>query len=41
VEYLLHASSVRKRVNVDVERETGCGIVPYEDKEKATVATLR
>src|SRR5207249_378756 len=29
VEYLLHASSGRRWVNVDVELETGCGIVPY------------
>ena len=28
VEYLLHKSSGRKWVNVDVELETGCGIVP-------------
>ena len=28
VEYLLHKSSGRKWVNVDIELETGCGIVP-------------
>ena len=41
VEYLLHASSGRKWVNVDVELETGCGIVPYAYKEKAAVASLQ
>jgi formylmethanofuran dehydrogenase subunit A len=41
VEYLLHKSSGRKWVNVDVELETGCGIVPYSYKEKAAVAALQ
>ena len=41
MEYLLHASSGRKWVNVDVELETGCGIVPYEYKERAAIATLQ
>jgi len=41
VEYLLHKSSGRKWVNVDVELETGCGIVPYTYKEKAAVAALQ
>ena len=41
VEYLLYASSGRKWVNIDVEMETGCGIVPYSYKEKAAVATLQ
>jgi len=41
VGYLLHASSGRKWVNVDVELETGCGIVPYTYKEKAAVAALQ
>jgi formylmethanofuran dehydrogenase subunit A len=41
VEYLLHASSGRKWVNVDIELETGCGIVPYTYKEKAAVAALQ
>ena len=41
VEYLLHKSSGRKWVNVDVEMETGCGIVPYAYKEKAAVAALQ
>jgi formylmethanofuran dehydrogenase subunit A len=39
--YLLHASSGRKWVNMDVEFETGCGIVPYVYKEKAAVAALQ
>src|SRR6266581_150095 len=41
VEYLLHASTGRKWVNVDIELETGCGIVPYAYKEKAAVAALQ
>jgi formylmethanofuran dehydrogenase subunit A len=41
VEYLLYSTSGRKWVNIDVELETGCGIVPYTYKEKAAVATLQ
>jgi formylmethanofuran dehydrogenase subunit A len=41
VEYLLHKSSGRKWVNVDVELETGCGIVPYTYKERAAIAALQ
>jgi formylmethanofuran dehydrogenase subunit A len=41
VEYLLHRSSGRKWVNHDLELETGCGIVPYEYKDKAAVAALQ
>lgn len=41
VEYLLHASTGRKWLNVDIELETGCGIVPYAYKEKAAVAALQ
>jgi formylmethanofuran dehydrogenase subunit A len=41
VEYLLHKSSGRKWVNVDIELETGCGIVPYTYQEKAAVAALQ
>jgi formylmethanofuran dehydrogenase subunit A len=41
VEYLLHKSSGRKWVNVDVELETGCGIVPHTYREKAAVAALQ
>src|SRR5207247_622699 len=41
VEYLLHASTGRRWVNVDIELETGCGIVPYSYKEKAAVAALQ
>jgi formylmethanofuran dehydrogenase subunit A len=41
VEYLLHKSSGRKWVNVDVELETGCGIVPYTFREQAAVAALQ
>jgi formylmethanofuran dehydrogenase subunit A len=41
VEYLLAKSSGRKWVNVDVELETGCGIVPYTYKAKAAIAALQ
>src|SRR5438552_2564205 len=41
VEHRLHASSGRKWVNVDIELESGCGIVPYAYKEKAAVAALQ
>jgi formylmethanofuran dehydrogenase subunit A len=41
VEYLLHRSSGRKWANVDIELETGCGIVPYDYKEKAAVGALQ
>jgi formylmethanofuran dehydrogenase subunit A len=41
VEYLLHVSSGRKWVNVDIEMESGCGIVPYSYREKAAVAALQ
>jgi formylmethanofuran dehydrogenase subunit A len=40
-EYLLHHSSGRRWVNVDVELETGCGIVPYEYKAKVAVTALQ
>ena len=41
VEYLLHASSGRKWVNADIEVETGCGVVPYEYKDKLAVSALQ
>jgi formylmethanofuran dehydrogenase subunit A len=41
VEYLLHKSSGRKWVNIDIELETGCGIVPFQYKEKAAVSALQ
>ncbi|HEX5830753.1 MAG TPA: formylmethanofuran dehydrogenase subunit A, partial [Gemmatimonadaceae bacterium] len=41
LEYLLHASSGRKWLNVDIEMETGCGIVPYVYRESAAVAALQ
>jgi formylmethanofuran dehydrogenase subunit A len=41
-EYLLYKSSGgRKYVNIDVELETGCGIMPMYYKDKAAVATLQ
>jgi formylmethanofuran dehydrogenase subunit A len=41
VEYLLYKSSGRKWVNIDIELETGCGIVPFVYKDKAAVAALQ
>lgn len=41
VEYLLHARTGRKWLNVDIELETGCGIVPYAYREKAAIAALQ
>ena len=46
VEYLLASSTGgvgggRKWVNVDIELESGCGIVPYAYKERAAVAALQ
>jgi formylmethanofuran dehydrogenase subunit A len=41
VEYLLARSSGRKWLNVDIELETGCGMVPYSYKERAAVAALQ
>jgi formylmethanofuran dehydrogenase subunit A len=41
VEYLLHKSSGRRWTNIDIELETGCGIVPFVYKDKAAVAALQ
>ena len=41
VEYLLHRSSGRKWTNVDIELETGCGVVPHEYKDRNAVAALQ
>jgi formylmethanofuran dehydrogenase subunit A len=41
VEYLLHKSSGRRWTNIDIELETGCGIVPLNYKEKAAVSALQ
>lgn len=41
VEYLLHKSSGRRWVNIDIELETGCGIVPFLYKDKAAVSALQ
>ena len=43
VEYLLATSTGggRKWVNVDIELESGCGIVPYTYREQAAVAALQ
>jgi len=41
VEYLLHKSSGRRWVNVDIELETGCGVVPHSYKEKNAVSALQ
>ncbi len=41
VEYLLHKSSGRRWTNIDIELETGCGIVPLIYKDKAAVSALQ
>ena len=41
VEYLLHRSSGRKWVNLDIELETGCGVVPHEYRDRNAVAALQ
>jgi formylmethanofuran dehydrogenase subunit A len=41
VEYLLHRSSGRRWVNLDIELETGCGIVPIVYQDKAAVSALQ
>ncbi len=41
VEYLLHKSSGRRWTNIDIELETGCGIVPFVYKDKAAVSALQ
>ena len=41
VEYLLHRSSGRRWTNIDIELESGCGIVPLAYKEKAAVSALQ
>jgi formylmethanofuran dehydrogenase subunit A len=41
VEYLLHKSSGRRWTNIDIELETGCGIVPLHYKDKAAVSALQ
>ncbi len=41
VEYLLHQSSGRRWTNIDIELETGCGIVPLAYKDKAAVSALQ
>jgi formylmethanofuran dehydrogenase subunit A len=41
VEYLLHQSSGRRWTNIDIELESGCGIVPLAYKEKAAVSALQ
>ncbi len=41
LEYLLHETTGGKWVNLDIELETGCGIVPYNYEEKAAAAALQ
>ena len=41
VEYLLHTTSGRRWTNIDIELESGCGIVPLTYKEKAAVSSLQ
>ena len=38
IEYLLHQSSGRRWTNIDIELESGCGIVPLTYKEKSAVS---
>jgi formylmethanofuran dehydrogenase subunit A len=39
--YLLHRLSGRKWVNVDIEVETGCGILPFEYRDKNRVHAVQ
>jgi formylmethanofuran dehydrogenase subunit A len=41
LEYMLHQINGRKWVNVDVENEEGCGVVPIEYKDKSHVHTTQ
>lgn len=41
VEYLLHASAGRPWTNVDIELETGCGVVPLDHRARAAVSALQ
>jgi formylmethanofuran dehydrogenase subunit A len=41
LEYMLHQISGRKWINVDIENEEGCGIVPVEYKDKNHVHTTQ
>jgi len=41
VEYLLWKSSGRKWTNVDIELESGCGVIPYMYRDTAAVAALQ
>lgn len=41
VEYLLHAATGKRWTNIDVELETGCGIVPYTYHERNAAAALQ
>jgi formylmethanofuran dehydrogenase subunit A len=40
-QYLLYKLTGERWTNVDVEAETGCGVVPYEYKEKSLVNSLQ
>ena len=41
LEYMLHQINGRKWINMDVENECGCGIVPIEYKDKSYVHTTQ
>jgi formylmethanofuran dehydrogenase subunit A len=41
LEYALYAATGKKWVNIDIELETGCGIVPYTYREKQAAAALQ
>jgi formylmethanofuran dehydrogenase subunit A len=40
-QYLLMSTSARKWTNIDVELETGCGIIPYRYDDRAAVSALQ
>lgn len=41
IEHLLYATTGRKWVNLDLELETGCGIVPHDYRERQAAAALQ
>ena len=41
VAYLLQASAGRRWANVDIELETGCGVVPLDYREQAALSALQ
>jgi formylmethanofuran dehydrogenase subunit A len=41
LEYMLHTSAGGRWINVDIELETGCGVVPFHYRDTAAVAALQ